>query len=297
MNKRKLLNTGEIEILNPKPIVAIMYDFDKTLSPKNMQEYAFVPGINMEPDIFWRKCNDLADSNNMDPILAYMFLMKEESEGKMLITRDIFKQLGKSVKLFDGVTSWFGRVNTYAQKCGLEIEHYIISSGLKEIIEGTKIAANFKRIYAAEFCYDEKNVPVWPAMAVNYTSKTQFLYRINKGVIDVTEHDRLNEYTPDSKRRIPFKNMIYIGDGLTDVPCMKLCKVNGGHSIAVYQENRWVADDMLKQGRVDFTAPADYTKNGRLETVVFAIIDQIKAYNITLSLHLSDFEAAGTSGV
>lgn len=276
-----------------KPIVAIMYDFDHTLSPGNMQEYAFVPGIGMDSNIFWNKCNELASKNNMDPILAYMYLMKEESEGKMLLTRDIFRELGKSVKLFDGVNSWFKRVNTYASKHDLDIEHYIISSGLKEIIEGTKIADEFKEIYAAEFYYNEKQVPVWPAMAVNYTSKTQFLYRINKGVLDVNEHIGLNEYTPENKRRIPFENMIYIGDGLTDVPCMKLCKVNGGHSIAVYQnDNRKTADDMLTQKRVDFAVPADYSKDSKMETTVFAIIDQIKAYNTTLKLHLSDMDAA-----
>ncbi|MDD2269070.1 MAG: HAD family hydrolase [Eubacteriales bacterium] len=276
-----------------KPIVAIMYDFDHTLSPGNMQEYAFVPGIGMNSDVFWYKCNELASKNNMDPILAYMYLMKEESEGKMLLTRDIFRELGKSVKLFDGVSSWFKRVNTHASKYDLDIEHYIISSGLKEIIEGTKIAEEFKEIYAAEFYYNKKQVPVWPAIAVNYTSKTQFLYRINKGVLDVNEHKGLNEYTPENKRRIPFENMIYIGDGLTDVPCMKLCKANGGHSIAVYQnDNRKTADDMLKQERVDFAVPADYSKDSKMETTVFAIIDQIKAYNTTMKLHLSDMDAA-----
>jgi 2-hydroxy-3-keto-5-methylthiopentenyl-1-phosphate phosphatase len=278
--------------LNTKPIVAIMYDFDKTLSPKNMQEYAFVPGIGMDSASFWSKCNELVSINSMDPILAYMFLMKEESEGKMLLTRDVFKELGKSVKLFDGVSTWFKRVNTYAEKQGLTVEHYIISSGLKEIIEGTAIAPYFTKIYAAEFLYNEKQVPIWPAMAVNYTSKTQFLFRINKGILDVTEHDGLNEYTPENKRRIPFKNMIYIGDGLTDVPCMKLCKVNGGHSIAVYQEDRKVADDMLKQGRVDFTAPADYSKGSKMEKTVFALIDLIKAYNIKLKIQLDDMDLA-----
>lgn len=273
-----------------------MYDFDKTLSPKNMQEYAFVPGIGMDSDAFWKKCNGMASENNMDPILAYMYTMKDESEGKMLLTRDVFRNLGRSVKLFDGVESWFKRVNTYAQKQGLDVEHYIISSGLKEIIEGTKIAHQFKKIYAAEFCYNEKQVPVWPAMAVNYTSKTQFLYRINKGVLDVNEHDGLNEYTPENKRRIPFMNMIYIGDGLTDVPCMKLCKVGGGHSIAVYQDgNRTIADDMLKQGRVDFVIDADYSKDSKMENVVFTIIDLIKANNSTLKLHLNDVSTSKES--
>ncbi len=278
--------------MSNRPIVAIMYDFDKTLSPKNMQEYAFVPGVGMEASVFWDKCNTLALENNMDPILAYMYFMTEQSKGKMLLTRDVFKELGKGVGLFKGVASWFNRINTYGNKHGMQVEHYIISSGLKEIIEGTKIAAQFKKIYAAEFFYDDKQVPIWPAMAVNYTSKTQFLYRINKGVLDVTDHDGLNEYTPSDKRRVPFSNMIYIGDGLTDVPCMKLCKVNGGHSIAVYQDDMTVARHLLQQERIDYAVPADYSKGSKMETTIFAVMDHIKTSNITLQMHLTDLDAA-----
>ncbi len=279
--------------LNSKPIVAIMYDFDKTLSPGNMQDYAFIPGIGKTADEFWRLCKEYETANNMDPILAYMYYMVKSSRGKMLITREIFRKLGESVDFFDGVETWFERVNSFGESLGLTVEHYIISSGLKEIIEGTKIAKHFKRIYAAEFCYDEEQVPIWPAMAVNYTSKTQFLYRINKGVLDVTDHDSLNRYTPDSKRRVPFKNMIYIGDGYTDVPCMKLCKVNGGHSIAVYQnDDRKIVNELIEQGRVDLVAPADYSEGSELESKVFRILEQIKTYNAVLKLHLKDMDDA-----
>jgi 2-hydroxy-3-keto-5-methylthiopentenyl-1-phosphate phosphatase len=279
--------------MDSRPIVAIMYDFDKTLSPKDMQEYAFIPGIGMEPVDFWQKCKDEIRKNNMDQILAYMYVMITEAQGKMLLNRDEFYKLGKSVKLFDGVKSWFKRIKLYGEKLGVEVEHYIISSGLKEIISGTPIADEFKEIYAAEFCYNNKNVPVWPAMAVNYTSKTQFLFRINKGVFDVTEHDALNEFTPDNKRRVPFRNMIYIGDGLTDVPCMKLVKLNGGHSIAVYQDgNNRIAKDMINQGRVDYIAPADYSKDSKMEHLVFAVLDQIKSVSITMDMHISDEDEA-----
>jgi 2-hydroxy-3-keto-5-methylthiopentenyl-1-phosphate phosphatase len=278
--------------MEEKPIVAIMYDFDNTLSPKDMQEYAFIPGIGMESADFWKKCNILMHEKNMDQILAYMYVMLQEAEGKMLLNRTEFNKLGSSVKLFDGVKTWFTRVNTYGEKLGMHVEHYIISSGLKEIIEGTPIASEFTSIYAAEFCYNEKNVPVWPAMAVNYTSKTQFLFRINKGVLDVTEHTGLNEYTPENKRRVPFRNMIYLGDGLTDVPCMKLVKVNGGHSIAVFQNDSRIACDMIKQGRVDFIAPADYSKSSKLEQVVFAVLEQIKTANKLVRQHLEDSELA-----
>jgi len=278
--------------MNNKPIVAIMYDFDKTLSPKDMQEYAFIPGIKMKSEEFWDKCTKLMNEKNMDQILAYMYVMLTEARGKMLLNRDEFKKLGESVKLFNGVRTWFKRVNTYGEKLGVQVEHYIISSGLKEIIEGTPIACEFKMIYAAEFCYDEKNVPIWPAMAVNYTSKTQFLFRINKGVLDVTEHTRLNEYTPEDRRRVPFRNMIYIGDGFTDVPCMKLVKVNGGYSIAVYQEDIKTANAMIRQGRVDFTAYADYSKGSKMEKLVFTILDKIKSTDVIVKMHIEDEEVA-----
>lgn len=283
---------GDTNKLEKKPIVAIMYDFDKTLSPRDMQEYAFIPGLGMESSAFWRKCNQLMQDKRMDQILAYMYIMIEEAKGKMLLNRTEFARLGNSVKLFDGVKTWFQRVNLYGDKLGVQVEHYIISSGLKEIIEGTPIANEFKMIYAAEFCYDDKNVPVWPAMAVNYTSKTQFLFRINKGVLDVTEHNGLNEFTPENKRRVPFRNMIYIGDGLTDVPCMKLVKVNGGHSIAVFQDENKTAYDMMKQGRVDYIAPADYSRSSKMEQLVFSILENIKTSNKLTKLHLEDEETA-----
>lgn len=268
----------------PRPIAAIMYDFDKTLSTKDMQEYAFIPGIGMTAEKFWGECNRLTKENSMDQILSYMYVMIHEARGKKLLNRKEFNKLGESVELFSGVSTWFERINAYGESIGVDVEHYIISSGVKEIIEGTPIAKYFKEIYAAEFLYDDSGVPVWPAMAVNYTSKTQFLFRINKGVLDVTEHRELNEYTPEEERRIPFTNMIYIGDGFTDVPCMKLVKVNGGHSVAVYSEDGDSARAIMKQGRVDYLARANYEKGSDLENTVFSILDLVKANYVTTQL-------------
>lgn len=271
--------------MNQKPIVAIMYDFDKTLSPKDMQEYGFISELGMESEEFWEKSKMNMLNHNMDQILAYMLTILQEAEGRMPLTKTVFNELGRHVKLFNGLDTWFDRINHYGDELGVVVEHYIISSGLKEIIEGTSIAHEFKEIYAAEYCYNDKNIPIWPAMAVNYTSKTQFLFRINKGVLDVTEHKGLNESTPEDKKRVPFINMIYIGDGLTDVPCMKLVKNNGGHSIAVYHEESNVAYDLIAQGRVDFAVEADYSANKGMEKTVFAILNQIKAVNIINELH------------
>lgn len=280
--------------MDMQPIVAILYDFDKTLSPRDMQDYAFIPGIQMTPEAFWEKCLQTMNGNQMDQILAYMLVMIQEAQKKAFpLSREVFRKLGSCVELFEGVDTWFSRINGYAAKKGLAVEHYIISSGLKEIIEGTKIAGEFKRIYAAEYCYDESGEPIWPAMAVNYTSKTQFLFRINKGVLDVTQHRELNEFTPENKRRIPFRNMVYIGDGLTDVPCMRLVKENHGHSIAVYQGNeKELVNRMLSQGRVDFVAPARYTETGEMEKILFLVMDQIAATAKTTGLHMAQMDGA-----
>ncbi len=278
--------------MKKKPIIALMYDFDRTLSPKEMQEYAFIPGLGMTASEFWAKCIRTAEEHSMDPILSYMYNMIEESRGKQLVTHETLRALGKGVGLFNGVSTWFSRINEYASGKGLSPEHYIISSGLKEIIEGTPIAKEFKKIYAASFCYNEKGEPFWPAIAVNYTSKTQFLYRINKGILDFNENRGVNEYMPEDKRRVPFRNMIYFGDGITDVPSMKLTKVNGGHSIAVYQDDRTDADRMLLDGRVDYVVKANYSKGSEMEKTVFEIIDQIAATSKALDRHFDHYERA-----
>jgi 2-hydroxy-3-keto-5-methylthiopentenyl-1-phosphate phosphatase len=271
-----------------KPIVAIMYDFDKTLCTKDMQEYGFIPALGMTAPAFWESVRQLTDSQEMDNILAYMFKMVEEAKNrKIAITRKTFETLGSGVQYFDGVTSWFERINSIGEEAGVRVEHYIVSSGIKEIIEGTEIAKYFKKIYACEFMYDYNNAIQWPKIAVNYTAKTQFLFRINKGVltIDSKSADKLNQFTPEKDRRVPFHNMIYIGDGLTDVPCMKLVKSNGGQSIAVYdpEKGKAAATELLDANRVNFVVAADYSPGSDVETIVKAIIKKIQAESEMLS--------------
>lgn len=260
-----------------KPIVAIMYDFDKTLCTKDMQEYAFIPTLGMTSSAFWGEVNTMTDKEEMDNILAYMYKMVEKArEKKIPVTRKTFHEMGMKVEYFNGVKTWFERINNFGKEAGVRVEHYIVSSGIKEIIEGTEIADYFKKIYACEFLYDYNGSIQWPKFAVNYTAKTQFLFRINKGVltIDSKSADKLNRFTPENERPVPFRNMIYIGDGLTDVPCMKLVKSNGGQSIAVYdQEKGKEAAELLKKAdRVNFVAPADYGPDSDIEVIVKSII-------------------------
>ena len=265
-----------------KPVVAIMYDFDKTLCTKDMQEYGFIGSLGMSPEAFWGEVKTLTDEQQMDSILAYMYMMVSKAEEKQVpVTKDVFHKLGAEVEYFPGVLSWFERISRFGETLGVQVEHYIVSSGVKEIIEGTPIAPYFKKIYACEFMYDGEGSIVWPKFAVNYTAKMQFVFRINKGVltIDSQSAEQLNRFTPEHERPVPFANMIYIGDGLTDVPCMKLVKTNGGQSIAVYDPQRGseAAQALRRAERVNFLAPADYREGSRLENVVKAIIRKIQA--------------------
>ena len=257
-----------------RPIVAFLYDFDKTLCTTDMEDYAFIPSLGMTPREFWSVANGFGHANRMDGILAYMYTMIQESEKRHLpFTRESLREMGRDIVLFPGVQEWFGRINAFGDSQGVQVEHYIISSGLREIIEGSSISGEFKEIYASEFYYDEAGKPVWPKLTVNFTAKTQFVYRINKGVLYVSDDKTLNDSMPDDSKRVPFTNMVYMGDGLSDVPCMKMMRAYGGQAIAVYQEsNRMGVEDLLAKGRVDFIFPADYSEGTALDQTVKNII-------------------------
>lgn len=263
-----------------KPIIAIMYDFDKTLCTRDMQEYTFIPSVGMEPTEFWAYAGKISGKEGMDNILAYMYCMIETAKkAGNPITREALVACGKHVEYHPGVYDWFERINSYGREAGVQIEHYVLSSGLKEIIDGTTIAPFFKRIYACEFLYRD-NQAVWPKTSVNYTNKTQFVYRINKGILDINNDKDLNRSLPESDRRVKFPNMIYIGDGLTDVPCMKLVKQGGGHSIAIYhKEAKEAAIPLLKHDRVDWMFEADYRKGSPLDKAMKMLIENLANEN------------------
>lgn len=261
--------------MSEQPIIAIMYDFDRTLCTKDMQAYSFIPSIGMTESEFWKFANVLGAEEHMDSILAYMYAMVKLSQdkGKPLKRRQLV-DMGENVEFFSGVEGWFERISEFGRQNCAKIEHYVISSGMKEIIEGTSISKCFKSIFACEFLYDSEGNAVWPKTDVNYTNKTQFVYRINKGVLDVANDDDLNRSMPDDSKRVPFCNMIYIGDGLSDVPCMKMMKAYGGYSIAVYQDREKVKS-LLSRDRVDFIYPADYREGRGLDVTVKNIIKKM----------------------
>ena len=266
--------------------VAIAYDFDGTLAPGNMQEHSFLADIGKTPAEFWAETKALAKKQDMDEILSYMWLMLNHARSaNKSVQREGFVRHGKTIRFFEGVEGWFDRINAKGKEHGVKVEHYIISSGMRELIEGTSIAKHFEYIFASGYMYDADGIAIWPALGINYTNKTQHLFRINKGIINSYENSKINKVMPDAERPVPFSNMIYIGDGETDIPAMKMLKYQGGHSIAVYDKSRRKTKDhesakttvhqLLEQGRADYALPADYREGEPLDRVVSAIIERV----------------------
>lgn len=260
-----------------RPIVAICYDFDKTLTPDNMQAQGFIQKVGYDPEAFWQESNALAAAHGMDLNLAWMYEMKVKAEGKTLFTRSALREYGARIQLFPGVKAWFGRVNEYGKEAGIQVEHYIISSGLLDMIEGSAIGDQFSRIYASSFLYDENEVAVWPAQAVNYTNKTQYLFRIEKGTLDVNDL-RVNDHFEPEQLRVPFSRMVYIGDSETDVPCMTLVNARGGYSIGVYNEetgDKTRVEKLMREKRIGYSVPADYRKGKPLDRLIRMALEEV----------------------
>ena len=267
-----------------KKTIAIAYDFDGTLAPGNMQEYNFIPDLNMDTKEFWLEANRLAKENDMDEILAYLWLMLTKAKDRNIhVVEETFIEYGRKIGFFQGVETFFDRINQYAEAKGLCVEHHIISSGIREMIKGTTIAKYFKNIFASGFLYDETGKACWPAVAVNYTNKTQFLFRINKGIHNTHDNTLINKIMPEVEKPVPFSNMIYIGDGETDIPAMKMVNMQGGYSIAVYQKEQ-KQTDILQNERAAYLIPADYREGFPLDNIIKNIIDKIASEQNLLGL-------------
>ena len=259
-----------------RPKIAILYDFDKTLCTKDMQEYDFIKNLNMTAPEFWGEAAKVATESKMDKILAYMYVMVLECKKKGIkLTKEYLNSCASNIEFYRGVTTWFERINEYGKEAGADIEHYILSSGNSEIIEGSSIAKYFKEIYGCKFVYNSDGEAVWPATAINYTLKTQFIHRVSKNVLDITNDYDLNKHNPT--RRIPFQNMIYVGDGQTDVPCMKFIKEKGGKTIGLYPStsNKESVISLIEDNRVNFACLADYSNGSAFDKSVKLIIDNI----------------------
>ena len=277
--------------------LAIIYDFDGTLAPGNMQDRQFIPDIGMTTSDFWQEVDQLAEENQADGILSYMFVMLEKAKlAGIPVRQDDLVAKSREIEFFPGVEGWFDRIDAYAQGKGVSVKHYVISSGNSEIIEGTSIADKFTRIYASKFLYDAEGFAVWPAVAINFTTKTQYLFRINKGAHDWKDSSIINKYVPQGERPVPFSNMVYIGDGETDVPCFRLVKDLGGLSIVVYADGeREQAEQYQRDGRVNCVFPAIYTEGGELDYAIKSYVDEVAAQSAQKAAQKEALEVKGMS--
>jgi phosphoserine phosphatase len=257
---------------------ALVYDFDGTLARGNLQERSFIPDIaGMSHGDFWMEVKRLAKAEDADEILVYMHLMLDRARaaGKP-VTRAQLKQSGGDPDFFDGLDHWFERIDAFGDDLGLQLDHYVISSGIYEMIEGCSLFTRFRQVFASRFLYDKKTGEAkWPSVAINYTTKTQFLYRINKSIDNVWDTEAVNRWMHDDDRELPFERMIFIGDGDTDIPAMKLVTSQGGCSIAVLDPYQWTEprsldkiSRLIAEDRVNFVAPADYQPKSQLDVIV-----------------------------
>lgn len=277
------------------PVIAICYDFDKTLTPNEMQAQGYIQSLGYEANEFCNKSNGIAEDNDMDENLSYMYMMVNEFKDHHKLDRKTLEAYGAEVKLFLGVDDWFRRIREYGLERGVLVEHYIISSGIKEMIEGTEIAkkGEFEKIYASSFYFDDKGIARWPAQVVNYTNKTQFLFRIQKGTLDINDPG-INDYFPPDEIRVPFRNIVYIGDSDTDIPCMKLVNTYGGFSVGVYNpaQTKDKVYKMIKDNRIKYFAPADYRENKELDLLIKNIIERTVFNEKLESRHYNCFKEA-----
>jgi phosphoserine phosphatase len=263
---------------------AIVYDFDGTLARGNLQERSFIPEIARQSyDEFWLDVRKAARAHNADEILVYMHKVLESARiAGTPLTQAQLRRHGRNPDLFDGLDHWFDRIDAFAADQGLELEHYVVSSGIHEMIEGCSIYPRFRQVFASRFLYDRHGEAIWPAVSINYTTKTQFLFRINKGVESVWDTEAVNRWIPEAERPLPFKRMIFLGDGDTDIPCMKMVASQGGCAVAVLDPYRWsdplgVAriHSLIAEDRVSFVAPADYLPGSQLDVIVKGALARI----------------------
>jgi hypothetical protein len=284
----------------PHRTIAIVYDFDGTLSPLSMQEYTIFPELKIDPKVFWPEVKRVTKENEASEVLTYMRLLADRIvQANVAINKTKLGSLGSKIEYFPGVDSWFDRMDKFVKEQTLgyvKLQHYIVSSGLREILQGTSIAKHFEAIFASQYSFDPFGRPVFVDRVITDVSKTQYLFRINKGVLNLS--DSVNDHMPEDQRPIPFSNMIYIGDGDTDVPSMAVTRKNGGHAFAVHSpgESASKCELLFRANRVDAYFEADYSTNSRLEIFVKNLLKKlIGDIRYRSMLHVFKSEVVGKS--
>jgi hypothetical protein len=261
---------------------ALIYDFDGTLAPGNMQGHGLLAalGHELEPD-FWTKGAGIAKEQDADEVLVYMWRILQDAKAKNIpVTKQTLAAFGAKVPLFPGVYGWFKRTKAFAADHGLELHHYVVSSGLFEMIQGCSIVHEFAHVFASKYMYDDQGQATAPGVAINYTTKTQYLFRINKGIMNSSDRRSLNGYTSVDARPIPFERMIFLGDGDTDIPTMKMITYKGGEAIGVFGEwseaaSRQLIHRLIEEDRVKRVAPADYREDSQLDVMIKGLLGRM----------------------
>jgi len=265
------------------PKVAFVYDFDGTLARDNIQEHSLLELLGEDIGLFWDRVEAHAEEANADQILMYLFeILASAKRNGVTLTRELLEEHGRHTPLLPGVESWFERIDAFASELGLEPVHYIVSSGNEEMIRGTDIAKHFKYIFACKYLFDENGEACWPSVVVNYTTKTQFLFRINKGIENFWNDQSLNRWMEKPSRPVPFERMIFFGDGDTDIPAMKMTREQGGYSIAVFDPAKWTQPEakekvhkLISEDRVSYVTSGDYSEDSLLDATVKGILSRI----------------------
>ncbi|OGX14580.1 MAG: hypothetical protein A2351_01415 [Omnitrophica bacterium RIFOXYB12_FULL_50_7] len=266
-------------------IIAIVYDFDGTLSPGNMQEETIFKAYGIDKKKFWARSQSLVIRKGYEKTLAYLKLLIDDPIFKKRpLTKRMLREFASHIPYYPGVDEgYFDQLGAFIRslpevpEAGITLEHYIISSGLQDILEGISIRKHFKKIYACEYDF-QRGRPVFPKLVINDTNKTQFLFRINKGRLKLSES--INNHMPETERRIPFRNMIYVGDGITDVPSMTVVQKAGGNAIAVYDPAKRVpraVKTMVAEHRAEHFAPADFRPQSLLVKILRQTLKKIIA--------------------
>lgn len=267
----------------PQNIIGIVYDYDQTLSPTYMQDEVLFPHFGINPKEFWKRCKTLVEENEYESELAYLKAMLDYLEMDGPSNKELEK-LGKGLQFYKGLPDMFEQLEdliTPEQRAmGVEIQHYIVSSGIKALIDGSELRPYFTKIFGCEFAENSSGRISFPKRVISHTAKTQYLFRINKGMLDHSED--VNDHMDDNLRPIPFPNMIYLGDGPTDVPCFTVMNRFGGHSIAVYNPDDESRVSFRKAyqlsgpaDRIKFIAPADYRPGRHLRLILEEMIIEI----------------------
>ena len=257
--------------------IALCYDFDGTLCTGYMQNQKLIPDCKIDIGKFWSEVIDYSNKNKVDPTLSYMLILENKMhEANLEISRENFIKYGKELELFPGVNDWFKRIKNFGKEKNVDVEHYIISSGLTNMIEGCSFVNELNRVYACEYIF-KNGRGLWPKLSVNYSNKVQFLYRIHKGAFEVNDQEGVNEkkYFGDHIH-VPFENMIFFGDGETDVPTFNVLNKNNGKSICIYEDKNQKSIDIAKKlfsdGRIHHLVKNDYQENSEVDVLVKEII-------------------------